>query len=132
MLPSPGFMKLSSVTNSVRQAVIVRRERLAELGQRRVAIRAVGQVAQDLIEGAVLLDDVDHVLDALAQELHHLRRRSRRSRRVEIVLGDPFASGRRRSRELGTGALTSDARSSWNWYWFDARDAAAAAALPPG
>ena len=83
-------MKLSSVTKLRRQVVIVRRERLAELGQRRIAVRAVGQVAEHLIEGAVLLHDVDHVLDALAQELHHLRVVLVGLGRVEVVLRDPF------------------------------------------
>ena len=114
------------------QAVIVRREGLAELGQVPVAVRAVGQVAQNLIEGAIFLHDIDHVLDAFAQEVHHLRVFLVGLDRVEIVLRDPVPSGPRRSLEPGTGALTRDARSNWNWYWFDALAAAAAAALPPG
>jgi hypothetical protein len=42
--------------------VQVRRDRRAELGERRVAV-ALRQVAQNLIAGAVFLDDVDDVLD---------------------------------------------------------------------
>jgi len=34
---------------------------------------------------------------------------------------------RSRSSDVGTGALTREARSSWNWYWFEALAAAAAA-----
>ena len=52
--------------------------------------------------------------------------------RVEVVLRDLLGELVELVPASGTGALTSDARSSWNWYWFDARDAAAAAALPPG
>ena len=70
MLPSPGSMKLSRVTNWLREAVEVRRDGLAELGQPVVAVRAVAEIAQDLVEGAVLLDDVDDVLDVLAQKPH--------------------------------------------------------------
>jgi len=52
--------------------VEVGRDALGELGQRGIAVGAIAEVAQDLIERAVLLDDVDDVLDATAQELRHL------------------------------------------------------------
>ena len=53
-----------------------------------VAVRAVAQIAEDLIEGAVLLDDVDDVLDVVAQELHHVAVVAARLGAVEVVLGD--------------------------------------------
>ncbi len=46
----------------LRQGVLVRSDLFAEDGQRRVAVGA-GQVTELLIVGAVLLDDVDDVLD---------------------------------------------------------------------
>ncbi len=70
------------------EVVIVRREQPAELRQRRIAVRPVREVAKHLIEGPVLLDDVDHVLDALAQEPHHLRVFAVGLGRIGIVLRD--------------------------------------------
>ena len=55
-----------------RQLVVVRRQRLAELRQAGSAFAPLVEVAEHLVEGAVLLHDVDHVLDVLAQELHRL------------------------------------------------------------
>ena len=67
-------------------AVKVRRDAAAELCQRGIDLRAVGQVAEDLIEGAVFLHDVDHMLDVLVKEVHH-RRVARAGRyAVEVVL----------------------------------------------
>src|SRR5262249_25475061 len=54
------------------QAVIVRCDRLTEYGQRGIALRAVVEVPQHLIEGAILLHDIDHMLDTVAQEPHDL------------------------------------------------------------
>ena len=48
----------------------IRRYALAEHGQVRVAIRAIVQIAQDLVESAVFLNDVDHVRDVLVQGGH--------------------------------------------------------------
>ena len=55
----------------VGQRVKIRRGLLREFGQRRVAV-ALAQVAKHLIVGAVFLDDVDDVLDVVAQSGHHL------------------------------------------------------------
>ena len=52
-----------------RQIVLIGRDRLAKLGQSWVAI-ADFQVAQDLVVAPVLLDDEDHMLDALMHGRH--------------------------------------------------------------
>ena len=71
------------------EAVEVRRQALPKLGQRGVAVGTVAEIAQDLIERAVLLHDVDDVLDVLAQELHDPQIvRGGLVVVVEIVLGD--------------------------------------------
>ena len=70
-----------------RDVVEVRRDGLAELGQPVCAVRAVAEIAQDLVEGAVLLDDVDDVLDVLAQKRHDPAVVIG-APAVEIVLGD--------------------------------------------
>ena len=68
----------------------VRREALSKLGQRAVAVRTIAEISQYLVEGAVLLDDVDDVFDVLAQELHGPSIiRGRLAVVVEVVLGDP-------------------------------------------
>jgi hypothetical protein len=83
-------MKLSERDEAGGQRVIVRREGPTELGQARIAVRAVVQVAQHLVERTVLLHDVDHVLDPLAQEPHHPLALLVLVRDVEVVLRDLF------------------------------------------
>ena len=85
MLPSEAFMKLSSVTKLVAMRWKFGVIALPNWVSAGSAIGAVGQVAENLVEGAVFLDDVDHVLDLRAQE-HKLRRVVKvRLRRVEVV-----------------------------------------------
>ena len=59
----------------------------AENGQGRVAIRTIVKVAQQLIERAVLLNDIDYVLDLAVQEFHYLVF-ARRLVGIEVVDGD--------------------------------------------
>jgi hypothetical protein len=49
-----------------RQRVFIRRNDFRELGNVRVAI-ADRQIAEDLVVGTVLFDDVDYMFDVLAQ-----------------------------------------------------------------
>ena len=70
------------------QGVVVGRDRLGEQAEVRLAV-ALGHVAEDLVVGAVLLDDVDDVLD---------RRRARRPWRGS---GCP-ARGARRGTAVGS------------------------------
>ncbi len=65
----------------------VRGDGLAKLSNRAVGIRPVSQIAEYLIERAIFLDDVDHVLDSLLKEPHHALAFGVAS--VEIVLGNP-------------------------------------------
>ena len=65
-LTSPASMKLSSVTNVFASACSLGVTWPAEQRERRIAI-AAAEIAQDLIVGAVFLDDIDHMLDALAE-----------------------------------------------------------------
>ena len=69
--------------------MIVRRQGLAELREFRTRIGAVGQIAQHLIERAVLFHDVDHVLDMRVEEVHHFRVFLVGRDRVEVVHRDP-------------------------------------------
>ena len=55
----------------IREVMEVWCDGFAEERQRRIAVGTIIQVAQDLIEGAVLFHDVDHVLDLMMQEFHH-------------------------------------------------------------
>jgi len=50
--------------------VEVRRVEARELRQRGIRVGPVLQIAQHLVEGPILLNDVNHVLDMVAQELH--------------------------------------------------------------
>lgn len=48
----------------LRQVMLIRRNRLSEQSHRRIAV-AAAEVAENLVVGSVLLEDIDHVLDAL-------------------------------------------------------------------
>ena len=67
-----GIHEIVERDEIARQRMLVRRHRLAEHGQRRIGI-AAPQIAQHLIVGAVFLDDIDDVLDALAKRRHQFR-----------------------------------------------------------
>src|SRR5690349_2675077 len=69
-----------------RQAVQAGRYPSRKLRERAVRLGAVVEIAEHLIEGAVFFDDVDDVLDLLAQEAH--RSLALRIGVVEVVLGD--------------------------------------------
>ena len=66
----------------------VGREGLWELDQRVVGVCTVGQITEDLVERAVLLDDVNDVLDVLTQEAHHALLVLVGVAVIEVVLGD--------------------------------------------
>src|ERR1700751_5285604 len=58
---------------------------LAEQSQRRLAVGTVVEIAEDLIEGAVFLHDVDDVLDLGSQEAHDFSVRFGRPDLVTVV-----------------------------------------------
>jgi len=62
---------------------MVWRDVLAENRQRRIAVRTVMEIAKDLIEGAVFLDDVNNVFDVRAMKF--ITSRSPAVSRVEVV-----------------------------------------------
>ncbi len=65
---------------------MIRRKRLRQNRQRGVAI-AFFQIAQHLVVRAILLDDVDHVLNLAAERVHGAgSRRARRNFRPAVVL----------------------------------------------
>ena len=59
-------VKIVELDELFRQGMLIRRDEFGELGEVRVAI-AGRQIAKDLVVGTVLFDDVDYVLDVLAQ-----------------------------------------------------------------
>ena len=95
-----------------RQAVQAGRDLARKLRDRAVTVGAVVQITQHLIEGAIFLDDVDHVLDLASQEAHRVLAFG--IGRVEVVLRDLRGQSRSSRSAPGTGAATSEARSSWN------------------
>ena len=85
------------VDESLRERVEVGRDHLRELRDARVAVAAL-DVAEDLVVGAVLFHDVDHVMDAVVQRLHHLVL-GRGGRTDEaVVVGDDVGQARQLAR----------------------------------
>ena len=62
-----------------------RRDPPPEQRQGRIPVRSVTQIAQNLVERAVLLHDVNNVLNFRMQETHHLGIRCRRCHRVTVI-----------------------------------------------
>ena len=99
------------VHEPLRQRVEVGRDRLRELGDARVAVAAL-DVAEDLVVRAVLFHDVDHVVDAVVQRLHHLVLGGGRRADEAVVVGDDVGQarqlarvGRRQRQEASLGQL---------------------------
>ena len=72
------------------QRVMIRRDGAAEHGEFGIAV-GLGQIAEDLIVGAVLLDDEQHVLNAQRDHVRHAAGRFE----LRAVGGDDFAGGGR-------------------------------------
>src|SRR5262249_43097726 len=64
-------------------------DELAKQGQRRLAVRSIAEIAQDLVERAVLLHHVDDVFDFPVQEIHYFLIPSAGLEEVSIVVGYP-------------------------------------------
>ena len=94
----------------------VGRRGLRELGERRVAV-ALREVAEHLIVGAVLLDDVDDVLDVLPQAWRRAARRRSLGAGAEQAVGDRVRGERGELRGVGTGRMRKPAFSSCRMYW---------------
>src|SRR6201993_2418549 len=58
---------------------------LAEQSQRRFSVRTIVEITQNLIEGAVLFHDVDHMFDFRVKEAHYAFVGSGWSEQVSIV-----------------------------------------------
>ena len=99
------------------QRVKVGRDRLRELGDARVAVAAL-DVAEDLIVGAVLLDDVDHVPDALVQRRASARSSAAVAAARSRCSGRHARSARASSRRAGAGSVRKPALSSCQTYCF--------------
>ena len=114
-----------------RELVLVGRDPLAEDAECGVAV-ALGDVAEDLVVGAVLLDDVDDVLED-ARLADALRHRARRVDRDGPAGGRPAGPVRgscgrrsvvRASSSRGSGTFRSESEP---WYWWELNSASAVA-----
>ncbi len=64
-------VKIVQRHKAARQFVVIGRDGFGQGSQGRISVAAL-QVAEHLVVAAVFLDDVDHVVNLAAQELHHL------------------------------------------------------------
>src|ERR1700746_2288416 len=65
------------------------RDQLSEESQRGLPVRPVAEIAQNLVESAVFLHDIDDVLYFFVKEIHHLLIPSARLKKVSIIVCYP-------------------------------------------
>src|SRR6266576_1271116 len=65
------------------------RHRFAEQSQRGFSVGTIAEITQNLIEGAVLFHDVDHVFDFRAKEAHYALVGSGWSEQVSVINRHP-------------------------------------------
>src|SRR5438477_12511764 len=84
------------------------RHGLAEQSQRRISIGTIAEITQNLIEGAVLFHDVDHVFDFRAKEAHYALVGSGWSEQVSVIKRYPC---RETPKALAIGNPSANKRS---------------------